>query len=62
MIITKTHNEPNATPEEITPEQAIDYLEERGYYALGTVQKLLSAACEATLRTPWAFYDFQPCQ
>ena len=61
MKILKTMNEKNAQPTEITPEQARDYLEDRGYYKQGTVDQILSAACKTTLRTPWAFYDFDPC-
>lgn len=61
MKITKTLNDPDAKPFEIDKEIAVEYLEERGYYEQGTVDKVMHAALKTTLRTPWAFYHFDPC-
>jgi len=58
MKITKTFNERGAEPKEITREQAIEYLENRGYYREGLIDDILNQSIPVTLRTPWAFYYF----
>lgn len=62
MHITKKYAD-NSGYEVLDKQQAIDFLEDRGYYKPGTVnqiqQDLLNGAKETKLRTPWAFYTFQ---
>jgi len=60
MKIEKTFNEPNAIAREISKEDAIEYLERRGYYEPGTVDMICQVGSKSFLRTPWAFYDFIP--
>ncbi len=58
MEITKTFNEPGAMPFEISRGDAVEYLENRGYYKEGLVDEILSTGQPVNLRTPWAFYEF----
>ena len=59
MVITRTYNEPNARPEQITLEKAIKDLEGGGYYKAGCIKETLTNTVHAIdLRTPWAFYNF----
>ncbi|MDD5381845.1 MAG: hypothetical protein PHG53_09465 [Phycisphaerae bacterium] len=60
MRITKTFNHEGEIPFEITPEQAVDYLEHHGYYEKGTIESIFERNVEISLKTPWAFYDFKP--
>ena len=58
MKIYKTMNEKSAKTYEISREDAIEYLENRGYYKEGTIDDILKTGQTCNLRTPWAFYEF----
>jgi len=62
VIIKKAYVETPDDWEEITVEQAKDYLEERGYYKPGTVDEIIAAVERSgedmLARTPWARYLF----
>ncbi len=58
MKILKTMNEPGAEPYEISKEDAIEYLENRGYWNEGIVDEILQTGQSVNLRTLWAFYKF----
>jgi hypothetical protein len=60
MKITKTYADAGAQPESVSSDEAREHLEGRGYYRPGTVDAVLTDNKPIDLRTPWAFYHFEP--